>query len=94
MSAERKSGSPGGTGQNAHLKTDTSSLSGSENSGNTQKVIATLRAQFALRGHTLQINRRADDGRTTYSVSRWGQSRCFSHVHDLRAFLNQIGGAK
>ncbi len=94
MSAAQKSECPGGTGQNANLKTDTSSLSGSENSGNTQKQISTLRAEFALRGHVLQINRRADDGRVTYVVSRWGQSRCFSHVHDLRAFLNQIGGAK
>ena len=93
MSAPQKSESPGGTGQVANLKTDTTSLTTAENLGNSQKQIATLRAQFALLGHTLQTSKRADDGRVTYAVSRWGQSRCFSHVHDLQAFLVQLGGA-
>ena len=42
-------------------------------------------------GHTLQASTRADDGRVTYTVSRWGQSRCFTSTHDMQAFLARIG---
>lgn len=56
------------------------------------KTLATLKAQFALRGHTLEVQHRAD--RPLYIVSRWGQSRTFSHFGDLEAFLRQIGGAQ
>ena len=80
---------PGGTGQVANLKTDAASLTTAQN---LSKQIATLQAQFALHGHTLQTSISADDGRVTYTVSRWGQSRCFTHLHDLQAMLAQIGG--
>jgi len=46
-----------------------------------------------VRGHALQRHTRADDGRVTYTVSRWDQSRAFSHWHDVQAFLVQVGGA-
>ena len=92
MSARQESESPGGTGQYANLKTNRTSLTTAENLGNSQKQIATLQAQFALLGHTLQTSKRADDGRVTYAVSRWGQSRCFTSTHDLQSFLAQIGG--
>ena len=59
----------------------------------TDKQFATLKAKFALLGHTLQASTRVDDGRVTYTVSRWGQSRCFTSTHDVQAFLAQIGGA-
>jgi len=52
----------------------------------------TTTAQFALKGHALQRHTRADDKRITYTVSRWDQSRVFSHWHDVQAFLSQIGG--
>ena len=58
-----------------------------------QKRLDTLRAQFALAGHTLHTLSRADDDRVTYIVSRWGQSRAFTHMHDLESFLVQIGGS-
>lgn len=58
------------------------------------KDFDTLRAKFVLLGHTLQRNRRADDGRTTYSIARAGQARHFTHTHDVHSFLVQIGGAK
>lgn len=90
MSAAQKSESPGGTGQVANLKTDAASLPTAQN---LSKQIATLQAQFALLGHTLQTSKRADDDRVSYTVSRWGQSRCFTSTHDVQAFLNQIGGA-
>ena len=56
-------------------------------------TLANLKAAFALKGHTLTTSLRADDGRVTYSVTRWGQSRTFSHLNDVTAFLTQIGGA-
>ena len=89
MSAPLKSESPGGTGQVANLKTDAASLPTAQN---LSKQIATLQAQFALLGHTLQTSKRADDGRVSYTVSRWGQSRCFTCTHDLQAFFVLIGG--
>jgi hypothetical protein len=49
-------------------------------------------ARFAIKGHALQRSIRADDGRVTYTVSRWDQSRSFTHWNDVLAFLAQIGG--
>lgn len=57
------------------------------------KTLGTVSAQFAIKGHALRTSTRADDGRTTYTVSRWNQSRVFTHWHDVKAFLTQIGGA-
>lgn len=55
------------------------------------KRLATLKAQLALRGHQLHEVNRA--GQVLYVVSRWGQSRTFSQLNDVDAFLRQIGGA-
>jgi hypothetical protein len=52
----------------------------------------TIAARFALKGHALHRHTRADDGRVTYTASRWSQSRVFSHWGDVTAFLAQIGG--
>ena len=57
------------------------------------KHFATLEALFALRGYSLRRSHRADDGRITYFVELWTQARVFSHPHDVRAYLAQIGGA-
>lgn len=54
------------------------------------KRFATLTAEFALRGHTLQAL--SCEGRTLYVVNRRGQPRTFSHPNDVEAFLRQIGG--
>lgn len=89
MSAAYKSERPSGDGQIAEQSTDTATLSPAESLG---KPYATLQAQFALLGHSLQHTRRAGDGRPTFIVSRWNQSRFFSHLNDVRAFLAQIGG--
>lgn len=56
-----------------------------------EKQFSTTQAQFALKGHRLEKDTR--DGKTIYTVSRWGQSRVFSHLHDVQGFLAQIGGA-
>lgn len=90
MNAAHKSECPAATGQNAKQKTSTATVAPAENLG---KPYATLQAQFALLGHSLQHTRRADDGRVTFIVSRWNQARFFSHLNDVRAFLTQIVGA-
>ena len=56
------------------------------------KTIATLRAQFALRGHVLAVTRNID-GRKIYTIAKWGQSRTFTLQHDVIACFTQIGGA-
>ncbi len=56
------------------------------------KTMGTAMAQFALKGHALRVIARAD-GTTSYVVSRWTQSRHFTHWADVQAFLVQIGGA-
>ncbi len=58
-----------------------------------EKTFATVAAKFALKGHALHRTVRADDGRVTFTVSRWNQSRAFGHWGDVLAFLTQIGGA-
>lgn len=58
-----------------------------------RKHFTTLQALFALRGYSLRRSHRADDGRITYFVELWTQTRAFSHPHDVRAHLARIGGA-
>ena len=58
------------------------------------KTFHTIAARFALKGHALHRTVRADDGRVTYTVSRWGQSRAFTHWNDVLAFLTVVGGAE
>ena len=89
MKAPQKAQSPRATGQSADETKDTAIFAPAEPA---DKSFATMQAAFALRGHSLTRSRRADDGRITYTVSRWGQSRAFSHWHDVCALLVQIGG--
>ena len=58
------------------------------------KTFHTIAAKFALKGHALHRTVRADDGRVTYTVSRWNQSRAFTHWNDVLAFLAVVGGAE
>lgn len=58
------------------------------------EAFVTAVVQFAILGHTLQRSVRAEDGRVTFTASRWSQSRTFSHWNDVRAFLVQVGGAR
>ncbi len=55
------------------------------------KAFETLRAAFALRGHTLH---RTDpsDGAMLYWAERWGLVRHLPTLHDAALFLAQIGG--
>ena len=63
-----------------------------ETSGPCDKVFATLRAQFALRGHALHRTSSVD-GAAAYFAERWGQVRYLPTVEDAQRFLVQIGGA-
>ena len=65
-------------------------IEAAEISNEEPKDYATMRAQFALRGHVLNRSHRVPDGRITYTVARWNQSRNFSHLNDVQAFLNQV----
>lgn len=57
-----------------------------------RKEFDTLRARFACRGFALSRVFRTDDGRPTYHVTRFTQTRVFSHPHDLGAFLSVVEG--
>ena len=59
-----------------------------------EKTFHTIAAKFALKGHALHRTVRADDGRVTFTVSRWNQSRAFTHWNDVLAFLTVVGGAE
>lgn len=55
------------------------------------KAFETLRAAFALRGHTLH---RTDpnDGQVTFWAERWGLVKHLPTIDTARRFLEQIGG--
>ena len=55
------------------------------------KAFCTLRAGYALKGHTLH---RTDttDGPVSYWAERWGLVRYLPTLHDAALFLAQIGG--
>ncbi len=54
------------------------------------KRFRTLQALFAMRGRELVRSVRADDGRVSYIVTRAGDSRHFTHWHDLEAHLRAM----
>lgn len=58
------------------------------------KTFHTIAAKFAMKGHALNRTVRADDGRVTYTASRWNQSRAFTHWNDVLAFLAVVWGAE
>lgn len=55
------------------------------------KAFETLRAAFALQGHTLHRTDPAD-GPVSYWAERWGLVRNLPTLHDAALFLAQIGG--
>ena len=55
------------------------------------KTMAALVAEFAVKGHVLRISTH-QDGSSSYTVSRWNQSRHFTRLSEVQAFLVQIGG--
>jgi hypothetical protein len=57
-----------------------------------RKELATLRARFAICGYTLQVVKRACDGRAAFHVSRLAQTHVFCHAHDLAGFLARLEG--
>ena len=73
--------------------TDSPILPTAQESGNLEKDFATLRAQFALRGHRLECTFHVDSMEPGYYAERWGQVRDLSTLEDAQQFLVQIGGA-
>ena len=55
------------------------------------KAFSTLRAAFAMKGHTLHRTDPAD-GPVSYWAERWGLVRHLPTLHDAALFLAQIGG--
>ena len=55
------------------------------------KAFSTLRAAYALEGHTLHRTDPAD-GPVTYWAERWGLVRYLPSIDTARRFLEQIGG--
>lgn len=57
------------------------------------KRFATLKAQFALHGHTLHQSSPGDDtSPVSYMAERWGMARCLPTLADAEQFLKQVGG--
>ena len=55
------------------------------------KAFSTLRAAFAMKGHTLHRTDPAD-GPVSYWAERWGHVRHLPTIDAARRFLEQIGG--
>lgn len=49
-----------------------------------------LQSRFATLGRQLTRSHRADDGRISYVVMHFDESRYFTHLHDVRAHLAAI----
>lgn len=74
-----------GTKDRALTETHNGSIIGDE------KAFCNLRAEFALKGHTLTRTDRAD-GVVNYYATRWGLVRHMGNLDEARAFLKTIGG--
>jgi hypothetical protein len=59
-----------------------------------RKEYGTLQAGFALQGYTLNRSHRAHDDQICYAATRNGQSRYFTHLHDLQSFYTAVVAAK
>lgn len=59
-----------------------------------RKEYSTLQAEFALLGIVLSRSHRAHDGHICYAATRNGQSRYFTHLHDLQAHYTAALAAK
>ena len=74
-----------------YQETDVSILPTAEKIINDEpKDYATMRAQFAKRGHVLSRSRRVPCGRVTYVVTRWEMHRTFASLTDLQGYLHQV----
>ena len=57
------------------------------------KRFATLKAQFALHGHTLHQSSPGDGpGPVSYLAEKWGMARHLPTLADAERFLKQVGG--
>jgi predicted nucleotidyltransferase len=56
------------------------------------KAFSTLRAAYAMRGHTLHRSH-PGDGAVAYYATKWGMVKHLPDLDAAREFLRQIGGA-
>jgi hypothetical protein len=88
--ATQKSECPGGTGQNANLKTDDAIVTPAEYLG---KQYATLQARCALAGVSLH-RLENDHGKTVFIVSKWALTRELPDLDALSAWLDRVAGVQ
>ena len=87
----QKSESPAATRLNAYKTTDTHILPAVQKPGKTDSAAyIDLQAQFAKIGRKLTRIHRVHDGRITYVLTRFGESRYFPQLHSVRAHLNSV----
>ena len=84
--ADHKSEWPGATGQDANKKSDTSIVSPIDDSSNTEKRLATIKAELARRAFA--VHALADDG---FVVCRWNMSCHCQDLAALVAFARRVG---
>ncbi len=91
MTSQEKAAGVLPTPATANQEPNAPSVSAAEKISNGEcKEFVTLQAKFALLGRDLTRCHRARDGRISYAVTRWGESRYFTHLHDVGAHLVQI----
>lgn len=84
----QKSESPAATGQIADQTNRDQIVALAQKIGNTDKQLATLKAQFALRGFAVQ-----EVATGGYFVTRWNLSKFCPALPDLESFAAQVGAA-
>jgi hypothetical protein len=83
MTHPQKAQSPAATGQSANQPTHTLIIG---QDTDQRKTVATLRAQFALRGHA--VHELTEGG---FLVCRWGMVRACRDLEALQAFARKMG---
>lgn len=85
MTDQKRQGPVCETGPSGKEGSDTAIVDPAEKTGNTVKRLATLKAQFALRGFAVH---EACDG---YLVSRWNLTKHCPSLYELERFARVVG---
>jgi hypothetical protein len=91
MIAGQKSESPVAAGLIAEQNTSDGAIVGNADAHRKAKREFTLIAQAALAGHTLHRTV-SENGKTSYTASRWGCSRSFYSLDAVEFWLNALTG--
>lgn len=85
MSEHQKQGPVCETGPSGKEGSDTAIVEAAEKTGNSVKRLATLKAQFALRGFAVH------EARDGFLVSRWNLTKHLPTLDDLERFARVVG---